>query len=160
MEGNKIIYGLGAALIIAGISTGVYFIVKKPKEETSPLLPKSDDAPKDLPTSEQKGGGTEKNPSGCSPLNYTQNLSKDSLANTAANKSGNKYTLGQNVIVKSSQKVFRVDANGCDVGTTTTDQRKALGVIWHINPSGRNVIIKSKAGFAYPFYKANIENFE
>jgi hypothetical protein len=158
MEGKKIIYGLGAVLITAGIATGIYFIAKKPKEETSPLLP-SDDKPKDAPQSEQKGGSGN-NPSGCSPLNYSSPISKDSIPSTIANKSGSKYSLGQNVIVKSGQKVFRVDANGCGVGVTTTNQRKALGIIWHINPAGVNVIIKAKAGFAYPFYKANIENFE
>lgn len=160
MEAKKIIYGLGGLLIAAGVATGVYFITKKPKEEKSPLLPTTDDKPKDAAPLEQKGGGTEKNPSGCSPLDYSQSISKASKQTTVANKSGSKYALGQNVTVKSGQKVFRVDSNGCDVGSTTTDQRKALGTIWHIQPSGRNIIIKSKAGFAYPFYKVTIENLE
>ena len=171
MEGKKIIYGLGAVLIIAGISTGIYFIVRKPKEETSSLLPKGDDAPKDLPPSEQKGGGTEKNPSGCSAAGFdysnpqnsgkNENGQMNSVPITKANKGGSKYSLGQKVIVKSGATVFRLDGNGCNVGSTKTDQRKALGFIWHINPAGRDVIIKTtSSGFSFPFYKTVIENLE
>jgi len=158
---KKILYWVGGIIAVAGLGVGIYFLTKKTKEQKSGLLPEEkQDAPKDVSTSEQKGGGTTQNPSGCSPLDYTQQISPVSRHKTIQNKAGKMYNLGQIVVIKDKQTIFRRDKNGCSVGKTTTDNRKELGTIWHINPSGDSLVIKAKPSFAYPFYAVRIDNIE
>lgn len=162
---KKLIYIIGGIVALSGIGVGIYFILRKPKEEGSAIEAGSkgdggvspSNAPKDAPKDEQIGGGTKTNPSGCSPLDYKQNISPLSKSKTIANKSGNSYLLGQEVQVKDGATIYRRDANGCNVGSIKTTSRLNLGTIWHINPSGNTIVVKQNKNFSYPFYAMSIE---
>lgn len=155
---QKTIYTIGGVIVAIGTLVGLYFLGKKTQvEEIKTTGGKEGEVPKDAPKDEQIGGGTIKNPSGCSPLDYTQNISSGSRAKTIANKSGNVYLLGQAIQVKDGATIFRRDANGCSVGSMKTKSRLNLGTIWHINPSGTSVVVKQNKDFTYPFYSMSIE---
>lgn len=180
-KSTKLILGIGIPVILIGGSLAVYFAVKETPAEKK--LKESEKAEKDqasavITNPVSTGQGTTRNPSGCSQLDYTKPLSAASAKQTAKRADGKIFKLGEDIVVKGGQTIHRVDHNGCDQGDTITAQvgvlptigplaellgqlgigEKALGTIWHINPSGVNIVVKAKPGYDFPFYKMNINN--
>lgn len=163
MGSQKTLYIIGGILAAAGIGVGIYFIVRSEKDrksrESITTNPTSE-APPDAPTTEQVGGGTKTNPSGCSDLDYSQKISTQSRNQTISNKRGNKYLLGQSVTTIDGAKLMRRDDNGCNVGSFNALTSLQLGTIWHINPSGTTVVVKQNKNFDYPFYFMSIDELK
>lgn len=166
-KSNKILIGTLVASTLVGIGVGVYFLTKKPKalnkndsEKENEQKTSSDEQPKsEEPKTQLESPKVE--PSTKKEIDWTKPISIASAFDmTKANSKGNKYNLGQNVIVKKGASIRRLDKKGEQQGLTNTDKRLALGILWHINPNGTNVVVKSKSGFAYPFYIVNINSFE
>jgi hypothetical protein len=171
-KSNKILIGTLVASTLVGIGVGVYFLTKKPKaldkndsekeneqKTSSDVKPKSEEPKSEELKTQLENPKVESNSK--KEIDFTKPISIASPFDmTKANSVGNKYNLGQNVIVKKGMSIRRLDKKGENQGLTNTDKRLALGILWHINPNGTNVVVKSKSGFAYPFYIVNINSFE
>jgi hypothetical protein len=146
-SGKGILWGIGLLGVGAVIGTGVglYFLFRKPKEKFD--LPAD---PGQSPATEEKKDSPKPN------VDYTG----FSVHPNPAFREKNGLILGQAVTVKKGADIWRagVDLRYDINNTVRTDNRKALGTIFSLDPT--TAVIKAKPGFNSRFYVVKYSDIE